>query len=139
MKKLDGTEVTHGNAVAYTFHKCRCEICKKAQAERMRNWRKKNPSKNKQNVYNNVEKQRELVRSGKNKPCTDCGVQYPYYTMQYDHARGVKKYDMATIFRRSTAKILAEMEKCDVVCANCHTERTFQRAQVLKKVNTNAV
>lgn len=132
MKKKNGIEVNHGASVAYTFHKCRCRICKDVQNTRMRAWRKASPIKHKRGMADNINKQRNLVKTGKDKPCTDCGKKYPYYTMQYDHARGVKKYEMSTIFRRSTKIILEEIAKCDVVCANCHTERTYQRAQAKK-------
>ena len=71
---------------------------------------------------------RGIVRSQKEKPCADCGVQYPYYVMQFDHVTGVKE---ATISRRTVSwgasKLLAEIAKCEVVCANCHAVRTYRR------------
>jgi hypothetical protein len=64
----------------------------------------------------------------KDTPCADCGVQYPPYVMQFDHVHGKKSF---TIGRQSCvisrARLCAEIAKCDVVCANCHEERTYKR------------
>lgn len=74
---------------------------------------------------------RELVESGKDRPCCDCGVKYPSHVMQYDHVRGDKKFNLgeATAKGRSLKAVQEEIDKCEVVCANCHAERTWQRLQ----------
>lgn len=76
----------------------------------------------------------KIFREAKNKPCADCGESYPYYVMQFDHVpeRGPKLVSLnyGTITRSiGLARIRAELEKCDVVCANCHAERTWGRLQ----------
>ncbi len=69
-----------------------------------------------------------LLREAKGKPCTDCGNSYPYYVMDFDHVVGVKVADINSLRKKRSLKtILAEMAKCEVVCANCHRERTFVR------------
>jgi hypothetical protein len=71
---------------------------------------------------------RDLVNKAKDKPCADCGVQYPYYVMQFDHLdRSQKSFTISTASRNGTtlARMVEEISKCDVVCANCHMERTF--------------
>jgi hypothetical protein len=71
---------------------------------------------------------RELIRQHKSKPCDDCGVQYPYYVMDFDHREGEHKEFILSNNQRTPPKaILLEIKKCDVVCANCHRERTHQR------------
>lgn len=66
-------------------------------------------------------------RGLKEKPCADCGVQYPYYVMQFDHLDGHEKsYDLSDK-GRSWSSISREAAKCEVVCANCHAERSFRR------------
>lgn len=71
---------------------------------------------------------RELIRAAKSRPCADCGVQYPYYVMDFDHRVGeVKVFGMNSVSRKTVREILREIEKCDVVCANCHRERTQRR------------
>jgi hypothetical protein len=77
-------------------------------------------------------KRRELARKIKSRPCADCGIQYPFYVMDFDHREGeTKEYELNRIGRMTTQALLHEIAKCDVVCANCHRERTHQRT--LKK------
>jgi hypothetical protein len=62
------------------------------------------------------------------KPCVDCGRTYPPYVMEWDHLPGAIKTLVLADTRKaaySKKRILAELEKCDLVCANCHRERTF--------------
>lgn len=73
---------------------------------------------------------RELLHAAKDVPCTDCGVRYPPYVMDFDHVRGVKIIDLSNVRRAkwSFAKIQEEIDKCEVVCANCHRIRTHAKA-----------
>ena len=49
--------------------------------------------------------------------------------MQWDHRPGTEKLgEIGGDFRtRTRLEILAEIAKCDLVCANCHAIRTFDR------------
>lgn len=69
---------------------------------------------------------RQRIVALKNKPCADCGIQYPPYVMDFDHRPGeVKMENVGAMSRFSEEAIAAEIAKCDLVCANCHRERTF--------------
>jgi len=72
----------------------------------------------------------EFLRAHKeSKPCADCGVKHPYYVMQLDHVRGTKVADLSTLKASGhMAGMIRELEKCDLVCANCHATRTWRRA-----------
>ena len=59
--------------------------------------------------------------------CADCGNFYPSYVMDFDHVRGEKKFNVAASMHAGYRKLVAEIEKCDIVCSNCHRERTHQR------------
>ena len=74
---------------------------------------------------------KQFVRKAKDVPCADCGVKYPYYVMQFDHVDPNKNFDIASVRRRllSIAVVAAEIARCEVVCANCHAERTHRRGQ----------
>jgi hypothetical protein len=71
---------------------------------------------------------RDLIDRAKSVPCMDCGQSYPPYVMDFDHRDGeVKLNEIARMVKGSMASLLAEIAKCDVVCSNCHRERTYQR------------
>lgn len=63
------------------------------------------------------------------KPCVDCGGVFHPAAMAWDHLPGAEKVgDISTLARRSSReRILAEISKCELVCANCHAVRTFER------------
>lgn len=79
------------------------------------------------------ERRRELqqwLNEYKSKPCEDCGKTFPPYVMHLDHRDPCSKHvkvsrlvSMAASLKRMTE----EVEKCDLVCANCHAERTHGR------------
>ena len=77
------------------------------------------------------EQNRQLVREAKDVPCMDCGKRYPSYVMDMDHVRGEKKFKLSVARTHSAQKVKDEMAKCDVICANCHRERTQQKKQFL--------
>jgi hypothetical protein len=63
----------------------------------------------------------------KNKPCMDCGRKFPTCCMDFDHT-GEDKVEIVSRLVGSMApkeRILAEIAKCDLICANCHRIRTF--------------
>ena len=70
---------------------------------------------------------RLLIQAVKERPCHDCKVVYPYWIMDFDHVRGKKDFNLGIGANRSIHRLLLEIEKCDIVCANCHRSRTFNR------------
>lgn len=82
----------------------------------------------KQRMENRTQGKKKFIRQAKDKPCTDCHVKYPYYVMDFDHRPGEDKLfglDRYALF--NLEKVLEEIAKCDVVCANCHRIRTNER------------
>jgi hypothetical protein len=72
---------------------------------------------------------RFLILEAKAKPCADCDLSYPPWVMQFDHVRGRKLFHLGA-YREdyvSVPTLLNEIKKCDVVCANCHADRTYKR------------
>lgn len=68
----------------------------------------------------------ERIAVLKDEPCMDCGVKYPPWVMQFDHLRDkVNSVSKMKLLRHET--IVAEIEKCDLVCANCHADRSYKR------------
>lgn len=72
------------------------------------------------------------IRSAKQgQKCTDCREDYPYWILEFDH---LPKYEkLFTIGGRnsrdkSIEQIQAEIDKCEIVCSNCHKNRSYWRA-----------
>lgn len=89
-------------------------------------------NKNKQYYIDKAKKQgdanRAWLREYKESiPCTDCGLFFPYYVTQFDHVGSDKKFNIGDQSTNSRAVLLREIAKCELVCANCHAERTHQR------------
>lgn len=80
------------------------------------------------------EKRRQYVHDLKSStPCTDCKVSYPYCVMDFDHrVQSDKVKDIHAIMSKGWATLLGEIAKCDIVCANCHRERTQRQLDVRK-------
>lgn len=78
------------------------------------------------------QRMRALIAEIKSSPCTDCGNTYPPCVMEFDHIDPTTKIanvgDMASKGIGIT-RILAEIEKCEIVCANCHRIRTWRRSR----------
>lgn len=106
-------------------HQSYCKECGKSLT------RKHYRNNKRQYLERNVrsyKKRRELIRQIKARACADCGVQYPFYVMDFDHREGeTKEYELNRIDRITMRALLREIEKCDVVCANCHRVRTYKR------------
>jgi hypothetical protein len=70
-----------------------------------------------------------MVRDLKSGPCTDCGGIFHPAAMQWDHTGSDKLADVSDAVSKlwSKARILAEIDKCELVCANCHAVRTYTR------------
>jgi len=113
--------------------------CRPCLRKRERDWYRRNPSKRKAKVAANVTRMRArrmvLLSEFKSRPCLDCGNTYPPYVMDFDHTRGEKVSEVGVLVTRgaSVSRILAEIDKCDIVCANCHRIRTHTRREERKR------
>jgi len=61
------------------------------------------------------------------KPCADCGGLFHPAAMHWDHLPGQeKKATLGYLAKRGNRRrVLEEIAKCELVCANCHAVRTF--------------
>jgi hypothetical protein len=63
--------------------------------------------------------------------CVDCKEKYPSWMLDFDHRPGFEKIGSPTdlIHKCSLEVAMKEVEKCDVVCPNCHRIRSYSRNQ----------
>ena len=92
-------------------------------------WRRyyhRNKDKIKKSIAKRIELQQKEIRKLKEEtPCADCGKCFPYYVMDFDHVRGTKYKNVGNLITTGTRrKLYIEIEKCELVCANCHRVRT---------------
>lgn len=70
---------------------------------------------------------RRWINEKKNRPCTDCGEIWAPEAMDFDHVRGEKVSEITNMWSWSRKRVESELEKCEIVCANCHRVRTVER------------
>jgi 5-methylcytosine-specific restriction endonuclease McrA len=74
-----------------------------------------------------------ILNFKRNSKCLDCGFKGDNYpqVLDFDHVIGSKKFNISE-FRLHTSgfnKVKKEINKCEIVCANCHRIRTARRAK----------
>ena len=119
--------------VSYSCMWCtyKMETKTKRNARYQSEWYQKNKdlsqARTKANTKIRIPKMRAALVELKSKPCMDCGNTFPSCVMDFDHRNPEdKKYNVSQmVCRYSWTKILEEIAKCDLVCANCHRIRTW--------------
>lgn len=118
-----------------TYYRSDCKICHKAV---MRPQAAAHYKANK-DYYIKRNKKRTLeiialIRDYKtvHSVCMDCKLSHPHYRLDFDHLPGRTKLFVlsdASSARWSNQRIFEEMAKCEIVCANCHRDRTYARTR----------
>ena len=108
----------------------RCNSCR--AEERMEYYERNKAKELKYKASRQIEK-RETARKFvvhylTTHPCIDCGETDPM-VLTFDHVKGSKKMNVSQMVNQgySLQAITAEIEKCEVRCANCHMRVEKQR------------
>lgn len=90
-----------------------------------------NKSKRLNRQRTNIQKVRvKLAEYKECRPCTDCGNYYLACVMDFDHLDPKQKIlGVSTAASRGWGwvRLLTEIDKCELVCANCHRVRTHKK------------
>lgn len=80
-------------------------------------------------TFPTIPDRKKFLDEARHVPCADCGNRYPSVCMDFDHLPGhTKSFGVMNRWKdRKWNLILAEIEKCEVVCSNCHRIRTKAR------------
>ena len=112
--------MTHGTVVAYNYHKCRCSVCTTVWRDYYRDYKRVLRASRRKMIEEYLQAQ----------VCADCGIK-DTIVFDFDHARGDKIGNISVMKNNSSLELLLkELQKCDVVCANCHRRRTAGRAEI---------
>jgi hypothetical protein len=93
-------------------------------------WYERNKNLTLERSNKSRDNRKQIIRDIKeSSPCVDCKIPYPYYVMHFDHLDSAEKLNTISILLNiaSIKSVLNEIEKCDLVCANCHSIRTWKR------------
>ena len=114
-----------------THNECsegRTRTCRTCDSERVKRWYHKNRKRRQQaaNRRNREAKAETIAHFGDK--CHDCGESFPPCVYDFHHLdRAVKDMNPSAALNMSKAKRLLEMEKCIMLCANCHRVRHFHK------------
>jgi len=119
----------HRNRGSRDGRQNRCRPCNIAQAKLAH---AKDPARARARIKKRADRKREanhqaLVAYLLDHPCVDCGEDDPI-VLEFDHLRD-KRVNVSALANSAVPfdRVLAEIEKCEVVCANCHRRRTCTR------------
>lgn len=105
--------------------------CKECKKEYNKRWYDKHKEEHKQRVSGRnkrvAEEFYELINRLKSVPCKDCKQSFPSCAMDFDHIDENKFKNVAQMTHHAMHKVVAEIAKCEVVCAVCHRIRTASR------------
>lgn len=124
-------ELKEAAAFSPSFRHKSSKVCRECKAEYNLRWYEANKAKHVADVKRNTSRYRArgsaLLLLLKRRPCVDCGGSFHPFAMDFDHVRGEKLGDVSTMRALSVERLMAEVDKCDLVCANCHRLRELAR------------
>lgn len=104
-------------------------LCKKCKSRKDHVLRKKNGRGAKERNRLKLRNLEVVWNALVGKQCMDCG-ENNILVLEFDHILGEKKMAVITMAANRLGNkeaIKAEIEKCEIVCSNCHTIRTMRR------------
>jgi len=84
-----------------------------------------------------VDRKIEFIQQHKmEKGCSVCGYNEIPQALEFDHIdRSKKKFALNKAWKYKWPTIMEELEKCVVLCANCHRKKTVEDKDYLNNVN----
>ena len=128
-KQWKPLEEFHRNRTKRDGLQLRCRVC---NIETNKRWYREHPEVRaaRMDEYNRARREESHARVLaylREHPCVDCGESDPV-VLEFDHLRDkIDNVSKMASLKRPWVVILAEIAKCDVVCANCHRRRTAVR------------
>ena len=136
----------------YTFRSAETRICADCDVEYEHYGQRQRRCKKCRRIYDNNwyakqtdEKRKKIIKRKRNRRrrnvafvqfykarygCIDCGYRDSVQALEFDHLPGTNKKKAISNLCSNGASlktIFEEIQKCELVCANCHRIRTFNR------------
>lgn len=109
-----------------------------------RKWYRANIVKRRADIKTSVAKRRQDTKSKvidylRVRACVDCG-ESDIIVLEFDHTEDNKSYGVSEMIGNGMKweSVLKEIEKCEVVCANCHRRRTASRSSSYRNMSLSS-
>jgi hypothetical protein len=84
-------------------------------------------ARKRQSLRRRFEAKTLLIELKQNNPCVDCGRRFHYCQMDFIQKDGSSSLRINNLLNRSVKRILEEVSKRDLVCANCSRMRIWKK------------
>ena len=82
---------------------------------------------------------RDMINAVKlERGCGNCGYRAHPAALQFNHISGTKDFNISQDTKRSLGKINNEIDKCEILCANCHSVHTYENRHWHSKRKTKS-
>lgn len=118
----------HANKAKSDGHQSQCKACRRVgNAAYYQSSKSRQAEKRKANKCRLLERNRQIVLMALKSGCVDCGTM-DIRVLEFDHVADDKSFTIGRMMEDvGEMRLLREIAKCEVVCANCHKIRTCER------------
>lgn len=100
------------------------KTCRTCSSARVANWYSKNRDRRQSLANSRNQRMKQLAVDRFGNKCADCMQEYPNYVYQFHHIDpNVKEGNPSAFMTGTLAKMWKELDKCVMLCANCHIIR----------------
>lgn len=102
--------------------RAQCKICQSLQDKKYYKNSNERQAQVKQNTLSYIERNAKYIEERRSVGCQKCGEQRPYL-LDFHHVNPAEKeYTIHEMRGYSLERLQKELDKCVVLCANCHRE-----------------
>lgn len=127
INKLNEFYINHTiEETAKNFNISRSTVIKYVDAKREKLCDDERKKRNYERVKNRIQKLKQLGVEYLGGKCIKCGYNKCIWALVFHHRDPSKKeFTVGNYYSRSWEKLKKELNKCDLLCANCHNETHF--------------
>lgn len=118
-----------------TYHRLWYQANRAKKAEQSKEWHDANYERHMDlQAKWAMERRQKLAQYKLERGCARCGYRGHPAALHFDHLPGHEKaFTIAQIYKRKWERVLEEIAKCQILCANCHAIQTAERGYVKRK------
>ena len=114
----------------YPHKQCRLGVtgtCRECSKERLQGWYQKTKQVRRAAANRRNKEKKYMAVEYMGGSCQDCGGTFPYCVYDFHHTGSDKEVNPSYALAGSWESALSELNKCVLLCANCHRMRHFSK------------